>query len=124
MTDEGLRAAARESRATYADLREEIAVARVEVDAARRVPLFTEEEKRQLQEAARSGAMGRRMEEFAEDVRRGDADWESFIRGEDGNRVLREDFVSTAQEEFGGDARAAFAESEAPEDVDDPRPGR
>lgn len=103
-----MRAAAAQSRATYAELREELSLARAEVDAAARAPLFTDEEKRQLQEVARSGAMGPQMEEFAQDVRRGDADWESFIRGTDGRRTLLESFVSTAEVEFAEEARQAF----------------
>ncbi|PUA79769.1 hypothetical protein [Nocardioides currus] len=120
MSDE-VRRAAQESRLGYAELHAELAMARAELDAARAQPMFTQEEKEQLQEVARSGAMGRDMQEFAEDVRRGDADWESFIRGQDGRTALLEGFVDTAQEEFGEEAEAAFAESEAPDDVEDPR---
>ncbi len=122
MSDEARRRAAQEARATFAELRTEIAAARAEVAAAQRVPLFTEEEKRDLQEVARSGAMGREMEEFAEDVRRGDADWESFVRGQDGRDRLLGGFVDRAQDRFGEEAATAFAESEPPPDVEDPRP--
>jgi hypothetical protein len=123
VSDEARRRAAQEARATFAELRTEIAAARAEVAAAQRSPLFTEEEKRELQEVARSGAMGREMEEFAEDVRRGEADWETFIRGQDDRERLLGRFVDQAQDRFGEAAAAAFAESDAPSDVDDPRPG-
>lgn len=121
---DAIRRAAQESRAGYAELRGEIAMAREEIEAAQARPMFSEEEKHQLQEVAQRGDMGREMKEFAEDVRRGEADWESFIRGRDGRTALLEDFLTTAQEEFGDEAEAAMAASEAPDDVEDPRPGR
>lgn len=122
MSDESRRRAALEARAVFAELRDEIAIARAEVTAAAQAPILTEEEKRELQEVARSGAMGRDMEEFAEDVRRGDADWESFLRGRDGRDRLLGGLVDRAQDRFGEQAAEAFAASEAPDDVDDPRP--
>lgn len=122
MSDEARRQAAQEARAVFAELRGEIAMARAEVTAAAQTPLLTEEEKRDLQEVARSGQMGREMEEFAEDVRRGDADWESFLSGRDGRDRLLGGFVDQAQDRFGEQAAEAFAASEAPDDVDDPRP--
>ena len=119
-----MRLAAEEARAVFAELRQGIAVARAELEAASREPLFTEEEKRQLQEVANSGAMGSRMEEFAEDVRRGEADWESFIRRQDGRDELLEGFMEKAQDEFADDAQAAMDAAQFPDDVEDPRPGR
>ena len=119
-----MRAAAAESRAIYTGLSEQLAFARAELEAEIREPLFTEDEKRQLQEVAKSGAMGREMDEFADDVRRGDADWESFIRRQDGREQLLEGFIERAQEEHEDEARAAMDEAEFPDDVEDPRPGR
>lgn len=121
---DAIRRAAQESRAGYAELRSEISAARAEVDVARAQPMFSAEEKGQLQDVAQSGAMGRQMQEFAEDVRRGDGDWESFIRGQDGRTDLLEGFLTAAQDEFATEAEASMAASEAPEDVEDPRPGR
>lgn len=121
---DAVRRAGQASRAGYADLRTEIAMARAEVDAAQAQPLFSEEEKRQLQEVAQSGAMGQQMREFAEDVRRGRADWETFIRGRDGRTELLHDFLTTAHLTFGEEAEAAMAASDPPDGVEDPRPGR
>ena len=62
--------------------------------------------------------------ELAEDIDRGEADWERFLRGHDGRRELLEQMVEAAQDRFGEEARQAFADSESPSDVEDPRPGR
>jgi hypothetical protein len=123
VSDEARRRAAQEARAVFEELRTEISLARAEVTAAMQTPLLTDEEKRELTEVARSGEMGRDMEEFAEEVRRGDADWESFVRGRDGRERLLGTFVDRAQDRFGEQAAEAFAASEAPDDVEDPRPG-
>lgn len=124
MPEPAWRAAAADAAAALHDLRVELSVARVELDAALAAPILTEEERRQLQDVARSGEMGRDMQQFAERVRSGEADWESFLRGRDENTGLLNGLLERAQREFGDEAAAAMAASEPPEDVEDPRPGR
>lgn len=109
-------------QAEYTRMRVEIAEARAELAAQAAEPLFTEEEKKQLQEVAESGRMGARMAEFANEVEQGDADWESFIRGRDGREGLLHGFLERAEEEFGDEVEQALVESEPPPDIDDPRP--
>ncbi|WP_370247655.1 hypothetical protein [Nocardioides sp.] len=105
-----------------AALSEQLARGRAELDADRARPLFTDAERRELQEVAEGGAMGPRMREFADAVRRGEADWDDFVRRQDGREGLLEDLVQESQDRFGEEAARAFAASEAPEDVVDPRP--
>lgn len=118
MSDPNVAAAAAHARAVFAELRQEVAVARAEVDAASRQPLLTKEEREQVQEVARDGAMGREMQDFAREVDRGGADWEDFLRGRDGRRDLLESFTRRAVEDVSDEALRAAAEAR-PDDADD-----
>lgn len=113
--------AAAAHRAASAELHELLAEGRAELEAARREPLVTDEEKEQLQEVALRGDMGRDMQEFAHEVRRGRGDWERLLRGQDGRHDLLRAFLDRSQAEHGERVRQAFADSEAPPDVEDPR---
>jgi hypothetical protein len=105
-----------------ARLRADIAAAREELAAARSRPLLTEEEKRELTEIAARGDMGREMQEFAQEVDEGRADWESFVRRTDGRSELFQDFVRRSEERFEDEVEEALVTSEPPPDVADPRP--
>lgn len=122
MSDEAVHRAAENARAVSAELRTQLAAMRAELDAARAQPILSQEDKEQLQDAARDGRMGDEMREFAEDVRRGRADWESFVRGEDEHASLLAELIRRGEEEDGERLAQAMAESDPPPDVDDPRP--
>ncbi|RYB94501.1 hypothetical protein EUA93_09190 [Nocardioides oleivorans] len=111
-----------EVAAARARFRAGLAAAREELAAARSRPLLTEEEKRELTEVAARGDMGRDMQEFARDVRDGDADWESFVRRTDGRSELFREFVHRSEERFRDEVEEALVTSEPPPGVDDPRP--
>ncbi|WP_345267362.1 hypothetical protein [Nocardioides nanhaiensis] len=119
---------AEEIAAARSGLRDAVSAARAELEALRRQPVFTEEEKRLLQETAQRGEMGPQMREFSEEVRRGNADWESFIRDRDRDpesRGLLEGFIQRSEDLHAEEAAEAFAATPPPEDVEDPRiPGQ
>ena len=117
-----IRMAAADLRSAFAELRADLAVERAALDAAMAEPILSEQEKRELQETAQRGDMGPEMREFAEEVRRGNADWEDFVRGRDEHSGLLEELVTTAQERFGDEAVQAMEDFEPPEDEPDPRP--
>lgn len=124
--DPRLRRVAEEIAAARSGLRDAVSEARAELEALRRQPLFTDEERRLLQETAQRGEMGPQMREFSEEVRRGNADWESFVRGRDqSNRGLLEGFIQRSEDLHSEEAAEAFAAAPPPEDVEDPRiPGQ
>lgn len=103
-------------------LRAELAEARERLDAERRRPLLTEDEKKELTEIADRGDMGRDMQEFARRVRDGDADWESFVRRSDGRTELFQEFVHRSESRFEDEVEEALVTSEVPPDIEDPRP--
>lgn len=109
--------------AARAELRQVLAEGRAELEAARAEPLLSTEEQRELQAAAERGEMGERMRGFAREVDRGEADWESFVRGRDGRRQLLEELVQRAVDDRGEELVRLAAESGPPDDVDvdDPR---
>ncbi|CAB4695042.1 MAG: hypothetical protein F2667_03350 [Actinobacteria bacterium] len=117
-------AASAAARSALTDIRGELVAARAELDVALRQPLLSPEERKALQEAAERGDMGREMRGFADDVGRGEADWESFLRGDDDRGALLAGFVQRSEIEHGERLGAAFADAPAPSDVDDPRPPR
>lgn len=108
-------------RRASAELTEALAAGRAELDELRRGPLVDADDRRALQEAAERGAMGREMQDFADEVRRGRADWEQMLRGQGEHGSLRDAMVQRAQDERGEELAQAFADSPAPRDVDDPR---
>lgn len=105
-----------------ARLHADLAEARVRLEAARRRPLLSEDEKRELTEIAARGDMGRDMQEFAREVEEGTADWESFVRRADGRQHLFREFVHRSEARFADEVEDALVASEPPPDVDDPRP--
>ena len=105
-----------------ARLHADLAEARVRLEAARRRPLLSEDEKRELTEIAARGDMGRDMQEFAREVEEGTADWESFVRRTDGRQQLFQEFVRRSEERFAGEVEDALVTSEPPPGLEDPRP--
>lgn len=121
--DARLRAAEADIAASRIQLRAALTAARAELEELARRPLLDEQERRDLQEAAQRGDLGREMQEVADDVRRGAADWDQVLRGGGGHRHALESFVQRAQDEHGERLARAFAEAPAPDDVEDPRRG-
>lgn len=105
-----------------ARLRAELAAAREQLEAERRRPLLTDEEKRQLTEVAERGDLGRDMEHFAREVRDGTADWESFVRRTDGREGLFQEFVRRSEEQHADELEEALVTSEPPPEVAGDRP--
>lgn len=119
--DARLRAAEAEIAASRVQLRAALTAGRAELEELARRPLLDEQERRDLQEAAGRGDLGREMQEVADDVRRGATDWEQVLRGGGGYRRALESFVERAQDEHGERLATAFAQAPAPDDVEDPR---
>jgi hypothetical protein len=103
-------------------LHAELAAARERLEAERRRPLLTDQEKRELTEIAARGDMGRDMQQFAREVDEGLADWEGFVRRTDGRSELFREFVRRSEERFEDDVEEALVTSEPPPDIEDPRP--
>lgn len=98
-----------------------LAAGRAELAALQRQPLFTPEEKERIQEIADRGEMGPGMRELAREVRQGRADWEQIFRRHDEHGGVLEEFVERSQELYGEELARAFAASDAPDDIEDPR---
>lgn len=105
-------------------LRSSLREARTELEALRKRPLLEPREKEELTAIAERGEMGKELREFAREVKRGSADWESFVRRTDGRADLFQDLVHRSEVRFGDDVKATLESSEAPPDVEDPRAGR
>ena len=111
-----------EAATARARLHAELAAARGRLEAERRRPLLTEQDKRELTEIAARGDMGRDMQQFAREVDEGRADWETFVRRTDGRRELFREFVRRSEERFEDEVEEALVTSEVPPDIEDPRP--
>ena len=119
-----LEQASAEVRTQRGEMRESLAQARAELDAARSEPLLEPGERDDLQQAAREGRLGEDMAEFADDVERGEADWETFLRGESRPQLLHA-FVERTVEEHGDELVSAAAEMGPPEEGEQgEEPGR
>lgn len=119
-----LASASAEIARTSAELRTELVRARAELEEQLRRPLLDEQERRDLQEVARRGVLGPEMQDVAREIEHGRADWDQVLRGQDEHRTALAAFLERAQAEHGDRMAEVMAQTPAPDDVDDPRPGR